>query len=107
VQLLQLQHRVRSASTMDAITALVRASVLSNDDATILADAYRFCEGTRNRLFLVRSEAGDAFPQQTETMTWLARSLDTTPTDLRQTYKRVTRRARAVVERVFYGRAPA
>jgi glutamate-ammonia-ligase adenylyltransferase len=107
VQLLQLQHRVRSASTMNAIAALVRAAVLSSDDATILADAYRFCEGTRNRLFLVRSEAGDALPQETETLTWLARSLDTTPTELRQTYRRVTRRARAVVERVFYARAPS
>jgi glutamate-ammonia-ligase adenylyltransferase len=107
VQLLQLQHRVRSASTMNAIAALVRAAVLSSDDATILADAYRFCEGTRNRLFLVRSEAGDALPQQTETLTWLARSLDTSPTELRQSYRRVTRRARAVVERVFYARAPS
>ena len=34
----------------------------------------------------------------------LARALDTTPTDLREDYRRVTRRSRAVMERLFYGR---
>jgi hypothetical protein len=33
----------------------------------------------------------------------LARSLDTTPSALREQYRRVTRRARQVVQRLFYG----
>jgi len=33
----------------------------------------------------------------------LARSLETTPGELRSDYRRVTRRARAVVDRLFYG----
>jgi hypothetical protein len=37
-------------------------------------------------------------------MAALARSLGMTPTDLRESYRRVTRRSRNVVERVFYGK---
>jgi [glutamine synthetase] adenylyltransferase / [glutamine synthetase]-adenylyl-L-tyrosine phosphorylase len=77
---------------------------MSTEDADVLEEAYRFCEATRNRLFLVRSEPGDSLPHDL-TLTWLARSLETTPASLRDHYRRVTRRARAVVERLFYGRA--
>ena len=46
---------------------------------------------------------GDALPTQLDALVSLARSLGTTPTDLREDYRRVTRRTRRVVERVFYG----
>jgi glutamate-ammonia-ligase adenylyltransferase len=70
----------------------------------VLLDAYRFCERTRNRLYLVRSMPGDSLPQEPGELARLARALDTTPTALREQYRRVTRRARATVERLFYGR---
>ena len=57
----------------------------------------------RNRWFLVNSGPSDSLPTQPEPLLWLARSLDTTPAELRDEYRRVTRRARRVVERVFYG----
>jgi glutamate-ammonia-ligase adenylyltransferase len=69
----------------------------------VLAEAYRFCERTRNRWFLVNSAPGDSLPQQPEKLARLARSLGTTGPDLREEYRRVTRRARRVVERLFYG----
>jgi len=103
-QLLQLQHGIRAAGTWVAITELAEAGVLDAHDAALLHEAYRFCERTRNRLFLVRSAPGDALPTQPDQLAWLARSLDTTPAGLRDSYRRVTRRSRAVVERVFYGR---
>jgi glutamate-ammonia-ligase adenylyltransferase len=105
-QLLQLRRGVPATSTIAALDALVTAGALDRDDRDALAEAYRFCERTRNRWFLVRGAPGDALPSQPEQLTRLARSLDTTASDLRDDYRRVTRRARAVVERVFYGKVP-
>jgi glutamate-ammonia-ligase adenylyltransferase len=103
VQLLQLRSGVRSTSTNAAIEALVEAGVLAQDAADELAAAYRFCEVTRNRLTLVAGAPLDALPPQgSTTLRYLARSLDTTPSRLREDYRRVTRRARRVVERLFY-----
>jgi len=105
VQLLQLQHRVPGPGTMEALGALVAAGSVDQADAQVLGQAYRFCERTRNRLYLVRGGPGDSLPTQAEQLARLARSLDTTPVALRDTYRRVTRRARQVVERLFYGRS--
>jgi glutamate-ammonia-ligase adenylyltransferase len=101
-QLLQLQHRVPATGTMAALDALAAAGVLSAEDHEVLADAYRFCERTRNRWFLVKGAPGDALPSRPEQLARLARSLQTSPVELRDHYRRVTRRAREVVERVFY-----
>jgi glutamate-ammonia-ligase adenylyltransferase len=103
-QLLQLQHGVRSTGTMSAVRALVDAGVLDPADAEVLAASYRFCERTRNRWFLVKGAPGDALPTQADQLGKLARSLDVSPTELRNEYRRVTRRARQVMERLFYGR---
>ncbi len=103
-QLLQLRHGVRSPGTMRALAELVDAGVLATADATVLGEAYRFCERTRNRLYLVRGDRADALPQASDELARLARSLDTAPVELREHYRRVTRRSRAVVERLFYGR---
>jgi glutamate-ammonia-ligase adenylyltransferase len=105
VQLLQLRTATRSPSTMRAIDALVGEGVLAPGDAHDLAAAYRFCEVTRNRLCLVAGTPFDALPPQGSTLLrCLARSLETTPSDLREDYRRVTRRARRVVDRLFYER---
>ena len=102
-QLLQLQHGVRAPGTMAALDALAAAGVLDPEDRTVLADAYRFCERTRNRWFLIKGAPDDSLPRQADQLAHLARSLDVTPTELREHYRRVTRRARHVVERLFYG----
>jgi glutamate-ammonia-ligase adenylyltransferase len=105
-QLLQLRHQVRSPGTMAALRALVSAGVLDADDAEILAESYRFCERARNRLYLVRGARGDALPSRADHLAFLSRSLGMTPAELRSAYRRVTRRAREVTERLFYGSAP-
>ena len=89
---------------MDALDRLHDAGLLDDADHEVLRAAYRFCETARNRLFLVESRATDALPQNVDELRWLARSLETTPAQLREEYRRRTRRARQVVERVFYGR---
>jgi glutamate-ammonia-ligase adenylyltransferase len=102
-QLLQLQYGVRATGTLDALRALGDSDVLTAEDTTTLSEAYAFCEQVRNRWFLVNSAPGDSLPAQPESLLWLSRALDTSPAGLREEYRRVTRRARKVVERVFYG----
>ena len=43
---------------MDALDRLAEAGVLNDADDAVLVEAYRFCERTRNRLYLVRGCAG-------------------------------------------------
>jgi glutamate-ammonia-ligase adenylyltransferase len=104
VQLLQMRHHVKGTSTTLALDELLRRGVLEAADHAVLSGAYRFCETTRNRLYLVRGAPGDSLPRQQPEQVHLARALDTTPPALRDQYRRVTRRARAVMERLFYGR---
>lgn len=101
-QLLQLRHGVEAPGTIGALEALVAADLLPEDDGRQLTDSYEFCERTRNRWYLVNSRASDALPADPAQLQWLARSLDLTPAELREDYRRVTRRARRVTERVFY-----
>ena len=103
VQLLQLRNGLRAEGTLDALGALAGAGAVNADDAAVLTEAYRFCEVARNRLYLVRGHAGDSLPSPGHHLTTLARSLGTTATDLREQYRRLTRRARRVTERLFYG----
>ena len=104
VQLLQLRHGLRAPGTMDALGALVAAGAVSAGEADVLTAAYRFCERTRDRWWLVGSDPPnpDALPQRSEDGARLARSLGTSVGVLRDDYRRVTRRARRVVERLFY-----
>jgi glutamate-ammonia-ligase adenylyltransferase len=105
VQLLQLQHGVVAPATIAALDELVAKGAISAADAKVLSDSYRFCENTRNRLAMVRDVPGDSLPATGHVLNVLARSLLTTAPGLRDEYRRHTRRARRVVERVFYGGA--
>jgi glutamate-ammonia-ligase adenylyltransferase len=104
VQLLQLNNAVAATGTMEALRLLMDAGAVSKEDGNVLMDAYRFCELTRNRLGLIRDVPGDSLPTAGNQLTSLARSFGTTPTGLRDEYRRLTRRSRRVVERLFYGR---
>jgi glutamate-ammonia-ligase adenylyltransferase len=113
VQLLQLRHgahhpEIRATSTIDALHELRDAELLDAGDADALEEAYRFCERARNARFLLTGRPGDALPTDGQEATRLARLLGyelEAQARLRDDYRRVTRRARKVVERVFYGRA--
>jgi glutamate-ammonia-ligase adenylyltransferase len=103
VQLLALRHDVRSPATLTALDRLEGIGVVGAADADVLRTAFDFCETARNRIHLLSDTAGDALPQDPLVLARLARSLGTTAAGLRNDYRRVTRRARAVVERLFYG----
>jgi len=102
-QLLQLRAGVAAPGTMEALRRLAAAGAIGAGDAAVLGEAYRFCEQVRNRWFLVSGAPGDALPSQADQLARLARSCNTTAVGLREEYRRVTRRARRVVERLFYG----
>ena len=102
VALLLLEHGRREPSTQRGLVALRRAGHLAPDEAEDLGAAHAFCERTRNRWTLVAGRPQHALPGGSE-LTTLARSLGTSAPDLRDHYQRLTRRARRVVERQFYG----
>jgi glutamate-ammonia-ligase adenylyltransferase len=102
VALLLWEHGIRQPATGAGIAALAADGHLTTGEAGALDAAHAFCERTRNRLTLVAGRGGDALPTGPE-LTTLARALDTTAPALRDEYLRLTRRARRVVERRFYG----
>jgi glutamate-ammonia-ligase adenylyltransferase len=104
-QLLQLDNGVHEPGTVAALDALRSIEALTDADHRVLAESYRFCERARNRWFLVNSAPADFLPPQLEDLDRLAISLGTTAYQLRDDYRRVTRRARRVFERLFYARA--
>lgn len=114
VQLLQLQHGANDASlrvpsTVGAIRALGDADILDADDARALEDSYRFCERTRNARYLLTGAPGDSLPTDGRVAERLGRMLGYVrqpQTTLREDYRRLTRHARAVTDRLFYGHAP-
>ena len=89
---------------MVALEKLREAGLLDSDDAHVLADAYEFCERARNARFLVTGRPGDALPAGADAarIARLLGYLHRPEAELRDDFRRVTRRARRVVERVFY-----
>ncbi|HEX6311278.1 MAG TPA: bifunctional [glutamine synthetase] adenylyltransferase/[glutamine synthetase]-adenylyl-L-tyrosine phosphorylase [Acidimicrobiia bacterium] len=109
-QLLQLCHgathaEVRAASTIEALHRLRHADLLDPADAEALEESYRFCERARNARYLLTGNPGDSLPTGTEgeKLGRLLGYVHRPHATLRDDYRRVTRRARKVVERVFYG----
>jgi [glutamine synthetase] adenylyltransferase / [glutamine synthetase]-adenylyl-L-tyrosine phosphorylase len=101
VQLLQLRARVTGNNTMTALDELCAEGIVNQNDTQILKEAWQFCDSTRNRIFIVENEAGNALPADVQNLSVLARSLGIS--DLRDRYLQVTRRCRHVTEKLFYG----
>ncbi|MER7080034.1 glutamate-ammonia-ligase adenylyltransferase [Saccharopolyspora kobensis] len=112
LQLLQLQHahehpELRTTSTLDGLRAATEAGVLDAGDADELAEAWTLAMRVRNAVMLVRGKPGDQLPKQTRELNAVAAALgypaEVDTGEVVDDYLRVTRHARAVVERVFYG----
>jgi len=105
VQLLELEVGLREPSTLRALDLLVTRGVLPGEDGEALREAYVFCESVRNRAYLVTGRPADALPSRPEVLGTLSRSFGKSPAELREDYRRVTRRARRVMDRRFWGRS--
>jgi glutamate-ammonia-ligase adenylyltransferase len=114
VQLLQLLHGnqvpgLRSPATLPALRAAAEAGLIPGDDAAALEAAWRLASRARDAIVLVRDKADDQLPKPGRVLTAVGRvlgyRLGFEPGQLIDDYRRATRRARKVVESVFYGSA--
>ncbi|MCW2539702.1 MAG: glnE [Frankiales bacterium] len=113
-QLLQLRHAhevpgLRTTATLPAIWAAAEARKLSVDQATALEAAWRLASRVRDAIMLVRNKPDDQLPTQGRLLTAVGQVLGYQPGfdpgQLVDDYRRATRRARRVVETVFYDAA--
>ncbi|MFD4947184.1 bifunctional [glutamine synthetase] adenylyltransferase/[glutamine synthetase]-adenylyl-L-tyrosine phosphorylase [Streptomyces sp. NPDC058239] len=111
VQLMQMQHGwvepgLRTTRTREALAAARAAELISGEDAQTLDEAWVLATRVRNAVMLVRGRPGDTFPSGPRELTAVGRYLGYEPGhvgDMLDDYRRITRRARAVVEERFYG----
>jgi len=111
VQLLQLQHALtvpglRTTSTLEALHAATQAGLVGAEDAERLGAAWRFASRTRSALVLWSGKTTDVLPVDRIQLEGVARLMEYPPgsaSQLEDDYLGVTRRARQVFEREFYG----
>jgi len=110
VQLLQLRHAaqvpaLQTTRTLAALAAARDAGLLESADTEVLDRAWRLVSRVRNGIMLVRGLPSDTLPSDLRGLSGIARYLQYAPGDvgaLLEDYRRITRRARGIVERVFY-----
>jgi glutamate-ammonia-ligase adenylyltransferase len=110
-QLLQLRHAgsvpaLRTTQTLPALAAAREAGVLAAGDAATLAESWLLATRIRNAVMLVRGRGSEVLPTAQPELAAVARLLGYPPDathELPQDWRRAARRARNVMERIFYG----
>ncbi|WP_405612477.1 bifunctional [glutamine synthetase] adenylyltransferase/[glutamine synthetase]-adenylyl-L-tyrosine phosphorylase [Streptomyces sp. NBC_00076] len=111
VQLLQMRHGaqvpgLRTTRTRAALTAARAADLLTAEETATLDEAWVLATRVRNAVMLVRGRAGDTFPSEVRELAAVGRYLGYGPGhvgDMLDDYRRTARRARGVVDELFYG----
>ncbi len=111
VQTIQLKHAhtvaaLRTTGTLEALDAAVEADLLSRSDATALSAAWRLATRLRDAGVVWRGRAVDSVPSDVRDAEGISLVLQRPRglgASLAQEWRLCARRARAVVERVFYG----
>ncbi len=112
IQLIQLQHagahsELRTPRTLEALRAAAELDLLSAEDAETLRDSWLKATHVRNVLMMVLGKADDQIPRQGRALSSVARAMgyppDGDPGIFVDEYRRTTRRARRVVDRLFSG----
>jgi glutamate-ammonia-ligase adenylyltransferase len=111
VQLIQLQHagkhpELRTTSTVEALDASASLGLLAKGDAELLAAAWRLASRIRSANVIWSGRASDLLPSSRRDLEAVARWCGYEPGQagtLEEDYLRLSRRARAVFEKVFYG----
>ncbi|MDQ6936863.1 MAG: bifunctional [glutamine synthetase] adenylyltransferase/[glutamine synthetase]-adenylyl-L-tyrosine phosphorylase [Actinomycetota bacterium] len=111
VQLVQLQHghavpALRTTSTVAALGAAAESGLIEPKAVETLLSAWRLATRVRNAILLVTGRPDDQLPAAGATLVGVGRALGYPagfdPGRLEDDYRRVTRRARRHVERIFY-----
>jgi [glutamine synthetase] adenylyltransferase / [glutamine synthetase]-adenylyl-L-tyrosine phosphorylase len=110
-QLFQLRHAyatpaLRTIRTLGALDAAVTAGLMAEADRDVLAAAWQLAARIRDNLMLVRGRPSDVLPTSPPELSAVARLTGYGPGESRallDDYRRSARRARSVMERVFYG----
>ncbi|MGN6678770.1 MAG: hypothetical protein ACTHKL_13480, partial [Streptosporangiaceae bacterium] len=92
--------------TLQAVAAARDEALLSAADASALTAAWLLATRIRNAVMLATGRASDVLPGGQPELAGTARLLGYRPDgtqDLVQDWRRAARRARSVMERVFYG----
>ena len=111
VQTLQMKYggrypELRTPRTLEALDAALAVDVISSADAEELATAWRLVSRLRNAITLVRGKPGDQLPRDAREKAAVASVLGYpagSSDEMLNDYLRTTRRAHAVVERIFWG----
>lgn len=111
VQLLQMRHgaeapELRTTRTLAALEAARAAGLVTDSDARQLADSWRLATAIRGAVMLIRGRASDMVPTDVTELRAVAFLLGLSVDGagrLLDDYRRVTRQARRVFERLFYG----
>ncbi|MEK9519926.1 bifunctional [glutamine synthetase] adenylyltransferase/[glutamine synthetase]-adenylyl-L-tyrosine phosphorylase [Streptomyces sp. NPDC087908] len=111
IQLLQMQHGwvepgLRTTRTREALRAAHAAGLIPTEEAQTLDEAWVLATRVRNAVMLVRGRPGDTFPSDPRELAAVGRYLGYESGhvgEMVDDYRRITRRARAVVEELFYG----
>jgi len=111
VQLLQLQHgarlpSLRTTSTLAALTAVCKEGFITEAEAARLRAAWIFASRVRSAMTLWMVRTTDVLPIDRPQLEGIARLMEYPPgsaNQLEDDYLRVTRRARQVFEKRFYG----
>jgi glutamate-ammonia-ligase adenylyltransferase len=111
VQLLQLRHAhnvpaLHNTSTLETLDAIAAAGLLDDDDVSLLRQAWMTATRARNALVLVRGKPTDQLPGPGRQLNAVAVAAGWGSDDggeFLDNYLRVTRRAKAVVLKVFGG----
>lgn len=108
VQLLQLQHgyahpELRTPSTYEALAAVERCGLTNEADVASLREAFELCERIRNGSVLHLGGAADLFPTGENAGIVASICGFSSAGEMREEYRRRTRKARTVMEHTFYG----
>ncbi|MFD8022879.1 bifunctional [glutamine synthetase] adenylyltransferase/[glutamine synthetase]-adenylyl-L-tyrosine phosphorylase [Streptomyces lavendulae] len=111
VQLIQMRHAwaepgLRTTRTRQALAAAHAAGLIPTEEAQVLDEAWVLATRVRNAVMLVRGRAGDTFPADARELAAVGRYLgypEGRVGEMLDDYRRTTRRARAVVDELFYG----
>ena len=110
-QLLQLQYAfsdssLQTTSTIPALQAEETSGLITAEDSATLVRAWTLASEIRNAIMLVKSSMSDLLPAdytELSAVTYLMGYRSDKAGVLEEDYLRATRRARKVMERIFYG----